>query len=72
MLVIHQEGLPDYWGIEKISASAIGLDFAHPIRKDYPTTGVLKKIGKCYNSGNSLFDQEGLPDYWGIENSSSN
>ena len=51
-----QEGLPDYWGIE--------TPFCQPqIRKDYPTTGVLKLPSANY--------QEGLPDYWGIETCST-
>ena len=40
------------------------------IRKDYPTTGVLKRdlvVDVCLEAG----DQEGLPDYWGIETTSS-
>ncbi len=36
------------------------------IRKDYPTTGVLKQP-PCVILGTSLKNQEGLPDYWGIE-----
>ena len=33
-----QEGLPDYWGIETLTECVI----IQLIRKDYPTTGVLK------------------------------
>ena len=36
------------------------------IRKDYPTTGVLK-LYIDDASYVSVDDQEGLPDYWGIE-----
>ena len=38
------------------------------IRKDYPTTGVLKLDAcslRCFTV--FCFNQEGLPDYWGIE-----
>ena len=39
---MDQEGLPDYWGIET-SAPGTGLSLiGTTIRKDYPTTGVLK------------------------------
>ena len=41
-LFFDQEGLPDYWGIETISNFWIGAAFDRRIRKDYPTTGVLK------------------------------
>ena len=38
------------------------------IRKDYPTTGVLKLIWLVPSWATTYFsDQEGLPDYWGIE-----
>ena len=38
-----------------------------PIRKDYPTTGVLKLLRKVSNPDGGVTNQEGLPDYWGIE-----
>ena len=42
----NQEGLPDYWGIETyISTTRIHCTNSL-IRKDYPTTGVLKRIGE--------------------------
>ena len=43
--------------------------FLYRIRKDYPTTGVLKPLPRRYQSRESmsLVNQEGLPDYWGIE-----
>ena len=61
-----QEGLPDYWGIETASAK-IQAPLYQQIRKDYPTTGVLKQL--CWDHQQSIypFHQEGLPDYWGIE-----
>ena len=40
------------------------------IRKDYPTTGVLKRdIYLIVDSKvmQKIINQEGLPDYWGIE-----
>ena len=38
------------------------------IRKDYPTTGVLKPFkNRAHKNGCEVLDQEGLPDYWGIE-----
>ena len=38
------------------------------IRKDYPTTGVLKLIASvCVFFHRITSHQEGLPDYWGIE-----
>ena len=39
------------------------------IRKDYPTTGVLKLEPTIVirNAMSISMDQEGLPDYWGIE-----
>ena len=40
MVSSNQEGLPDYWGIEKYIAHSNIHHFV--IRKDYPTTGVLK------------------------------
>ncbi len=66
--MVNQEGLPDYWGIEtdedveEFQNCCIAY-----IRKDYPTTGVLKqKVGKSHVVI-STWNQEGLPDYWGIE-----
>ena len=38
----NQEGLPDYWGIETCSSPWSVLWQRSRIRKDYPTTGVLK------------------------------
>ncbi len=38
-----------------------------PIRKDYPTTGVLKLYGIRVLNFFCVLHQEGLPDYWGIE-----
>ena len=37
------------------------------IRKDYPTTGVLRLFCPFGWCGVYLLYQEGLPDYWGIE-----
>ena len=37
------------------------------IRKDYPTTGVLKLLMSPAFQAFSHNNQEGLPDYWGIE-----
>ena len=37
------------------------------IRKDYPTTGVLKLLAGKLLLTEVTADQEGLPDYWGIE-----
>ena len=37
------------------------------IRKDYPTTGVLKLACNLSIFHLTTVDQEGLPDYWGIE-----
>ena len=37
------------------------------IRKDYPTTGVLKLKPNCTRAVGPVGYQEGLPDYWGIE-----
>ena len=42
-------------------------DFAVYIRKDYPLIGVLKHVPRRIEVGVSRDDQEGLPDYWGIE-----
>ena len=64
---INQEGLPDYWGIETIYFIQLALLFVQPIRKDYPTTGVLKRIRSSFLAISISFYQEGLPDYWGIE-----
>ena len=66
----NQEGLPDYWGIE---TCAIAFNrylrwHSSKIRKDYPTTGVLKLQWQCRTFHiRDRYDQEGLPDYWGIE-----
>ena len=38
----YQEGLPDYWGIETHASLALHVVIFFVIRKDYPTTGVLK------------------------------
>ena len=38
----YQEGLPDYWGIETVFPADMFDAESNPIRKDYPTTGVLK------------------------------
>ena len=92
LLPANQEGLPDYWGIETIQTDLILFHVYALIRKDYPTTGVLKlenyfflancclRIRKDYPTTGVLKlhrdhphafrdsrDQEGLPDYWGIE-----
>ena len=40
------------------------IDF---IRKDYPTTGVLRLTNLCISMNCPRLYQEGLPDYWGIE-----
>ena len=45
---MNQEGLPDYWGIETPSYANAIISDSILIRKDYPTTGVLKLI--CVNS----------------------
>ena len=63
---LHQEGLPDYWGIETGTQSRFCI-MELLIRKDYPTTGVLKLSRHGTNLKVEETDQEGLPDYWGIE-----
>ena len=40
---MYQEGLPDYWGIETFGVFQFFVNIEQ-IRKDYPTTGVLKLI----------------------------
>ena len=42
-VIVHQEGLPDYWGIETLLRFRMRqLHNRKHIRKDYPLTGVLK------------------------------
>ena len=63
----NQEGLPDYWGIETFFYENISFNMSS-IRKDYPTTGVLRLLtAKDGIDEGKASDQEGLPDYWGIE-----
>ena len=62
----HQEGLPDYWGIETPQFIRLGyglLDYQEGL-PDYWGIETL-----CDNLRVVAFftDQEGLPDYWGIE-----
>ena len=48
----YQEGLPVYWGIETCR-SYVGFPHQEvlPIRKDYPTTGVLKlTVDSCLHA----------------------
>ena len=40
----YQEGLPDYWGIETNQSTRQPMSHTLFIRKDYPTTGVLKQM----------------------------
>ena len=61
-----QEGLPDYWGIETVLCDVWWIVGKAIIRKDYPTTGVLKLV-EFVNAWLYSLNQEGLPDYWGIE-----
>ena len=62
-----QEGLPDYWGIETGDLQSCLSLGKLQIRKDYPTTGVLKLYGGSKKTAILSRHQEGLPDYWGIE-----
>ena len=55
-----QEGLPDYWGIETECEHA-KIQLCQKIRKDYPTTGVLKLFHHLPLSGITSINQEGLP-----------
>ena len=63
---MNQEGLPDYWGIETRFRPGRRARIS-PIRKDYPTTGVLKPRSLGRPRTHDAPHQEGLPDYWGIE-----
>ena len=70
--IVYQEGLPDYWGIETTLRSFGRMSSYLSIRKDYPTTGVLKPFkNRAHKNGCEVLDQEGLPDYWGIETAGS-
>ena len=66
----NQEGLPDYWGIETFLVAFIYPPVRCFIRKDYPTTGVLKHYRQGRGHRPTHYHQEGLPDYWGIETTS--
>ena len=67
-LIKDQEGLPDYWGIETVTRSTRISAICASIRKDYPTTGVLRpQTAQLKLNQIVKLDQEGLPDYWGIE-----
>ncbi len=63
----NQEGLPDYWGIETDRLWCYSPTYVDWIRKDYPTTGVLKLVSFGVKGFHIHKHQEGLPDYWGIE-----
>ena len=69
--VFHQEGSPDYWGIETIFVVVL-FAFLRSIRKDHPTTGVLKPATYEAFFGLNADYQEGSPDYWGIETNLKN
>ncbi len=47
-----------------VGVSVHALSF---IRKDYPLIGVLKRDGRFIKVAETFENQEGLPDYWGIE-----
>ena len=66
-LLLDQEGLPDYWGIETRTSQITMRAYRGCIRKDYPTTGVLKLVDSTPGGVATARHQEGLPDYWGIE-----
>ena len=66
MFCTDQEGLPDYWGIETFENDDDRVMIGR-IRKDYPTTGVLKRRASRFRMPGDCRNQEGLPDYWGIE-----
>ena len=66
-VAFYQEGLPDYWGIETYLHPQLYDQGRRPIRKDYPTTGVLRPIPNPCKTHCYILNQEGLPDYWGIE-----
>ncbi len=53
--------------LEKCSKATVRILQLSHIRKDYPTTGVLKRRRKPLYRPLHRKDQEGLPDYWGIE-----
>ena len=70
----HQEGLPDYWGIETLPQQTIDLWYVLDVEVDQEGLPDYWGIETCLESGVQILllqhqNQEGLPDYWGIETS---
>ena len=61
----HQEGLPDYWGIETLYACV--YLFVLVDQEGLPDYWGIETVVVGIPNENNVPDQEGLPDYWGIE-----